>query len=149
MDYLISDAVTRSGGRIDFPSRYAQGYVYLQSKVYGDRPGTFYGDRDVWLYMPRGVVKTDNVQINTIAGRGNGNFYVALMNQSARPLDTTVTIAVPGLRTNVVYSARVWRENKAVEPTSVQKRPGNSQRSRPRHHRYRGQWHGAGSLFSR
>ena len=37
-DYLISEAFTRSGGKINFPSCYAQGYVYLQSKVYGASP---------------------------------------------------------------------------------------------------------------
>jgi len=33
-------------GAIAFPSRYAQGYAYLRSKVYGDRPGHFMGDED-------------------------------------------------------------------------------------------------------
>lgn len=119
MDYLISDAVTRSGGMIDFPSRYAQGYAYLQSKVYGDRPGTFYGDTNVFLYMPRQSVKPDNIQLNTISARGNGNFYVALMNQSAGLVTTTVTVEVPGLDMNRTYACRLWVENKPAAPVTL------------------------------
>lgn len=113
MDYLISDAVTRSDGLIDFPSRYAEGYAYIQSEVYGDRPGTFYGDTNVYLYMPRKAVEPDNIQINTISARGNGNFYVALLNQSAQPITTTITIDVPGLDAQKTYAVRTWHENQA------------------------------------
>ncbi len=51
-DYLMSDFETRSQGAIEFPARYAQGYAYLRSKVYGDRPGKFMGDDNVRLWMP-------------------------------------------------------------------------------------------------
>ncbi|PWU08680.1 MAG: hypothetical protein C5B50_29105 [Verrucomicrobia bacterium] len=132
LDYLVSDAATRSGGMINFPSSYAQGYVYLQSKVYGDRPGAFYGDRNVWLYMPRASVTTDNVQINSIAARGNGNFYIALMNQSSNAIQTTVrigapdsvgrdsTIHLPGIDARTSYHARVWQQNQSASPTTLQ-----------------------------
>ena len=59
-DYLMSDFETRSKGAIAFPARYAQGYAYLRSKVYGDRPGKFMGDENVRLWMPRGIVRTDD-----------------------------------------------------------------------------------------
>ena len=120
MDYLISDAVTRSDGQIEFPSRYAQGYVYLQSKVYGDRPGTFYGHTNVWLYMPQGGVTTDNIQINTISARGNNRFYIALMNQTTNVADAVVTINVPGLDANASYSADVYQENQFTGNATVQ-----------------------------
>src|SRR5690606_1208755 len=46
LDYLVTDAFARSHGEIDFPSRFIEGYAYLQSKFYGDRPGKFYGFSD-------------------------------------------------------------------------------------------------------
>lgn len=118
MDYLVSDSEMRSGGQIRFPSRYAPGYAYLQSKVYGDRPGSFFGDPDVALWMPKRVVATDNVQIDYLSGRGGGNFYVALNNAAKRAIETTVTLnpdyvqMVPGKR----YAAEVWRDG-AKAPT--------------------------------
>jgi hypothetical protein len=85
MDYLITDATTRSHGAIDFPSQYAEGYAYLHARVYGSRPGSFFGDSAVMLWMPRGLLTSDNIQINYITARGKNGLYMALMNQSARP----------------------------------------------------------------
>lgn len=119
MDYLVSDAVVRSGGAIDFPSRFAQGYVYLQSKVYGDSPGKFYGDDNVRLYLPRGLVAPGNVQLNYLAGRGNGNLYLAFTNQSPDPVTATVTLNPALLPTTGSHTARVWQENKRVSPVTV------------------------------
>jgi len=119
MDYLVSDTSVRSQGAIDFPSRFAQGYVYLQSKVYGDRPGTFHGDQNVWLYLPRGLVNPGNVQLNYLAGRGNGNLYLAFTNQSSDAVTSTVTLSSTLLPTAGVHSARVWQENQPVSPIAV------------------------------
>ncbi len=98
---------------MNFPSRYAQGYVYLQSKVYGDRPGTFYGDANVRPYLPKGLVTTDTVQANYVAGYGNGNLYVALMNQSPRQANVTLTLDAKRLNLDPSreHAARVWRDN--------------------------------------
>ena len=53
VDYLVSDAFDRSGGRVDFPSAYAPGYAYLTSKVYGHRLGRINEEKDVALWLPR------------------------------------------------------------------------------------------------
>ncbi|MGH6614398.1 hypothetical protein [Sphingomonas sp.] len=109
-DYLVSDTETRSNGAIRFPSRYAPGYAYLQSNVYGDRPGRFMGDDGVMLWMPKRVVAIDDVQVDFLSARGNGNFYLALNNASHRPVNAMVTLDpdyvnwVPGKR----YAVSVW-----------------------------------------
>jgi hypothetical protein len=116
-DYLVTDALYKSNGRIDFPSRYAQGYAYLQSKVYGDRPGTFYDDKDVRLWMPAKLLDTGNLQINYVAGRGkdaqgNDTLYVALLNQSDAPQRATVRLnsdIVP-VEWSRAYPVRVWQD---------------------------------------
>ena len=113
-DYLITDVEMKSGGRVKFPSQYAQGYAYLQSKVYGAAPGEFYGDSTVSVWLPANGLKTDNEQINYVSGHGNGNFYLALTNQS--PDAQTVTVQ---LNADVVpfdagrtYTVRVIQDNK-------------------------------------
>jgi hypothetical protein len=121
LDYLISDAFACSHGKIDFPSRYAQGYVYLQAKVYGDQPGTFYGDDGVRLYLPAGLLDTDNVQMNYVAGYGNGQLYVALLNQADCRSEATVHFnpTLSGLRSDRSYKARLWRESQPASPITV------------------------------
>ena len=54
-DYLVADAFAKSRGAIDFPARYAEGYGYLQQRVFGDRPGKVYDESGLYLWMPRGV----------------------------------------------------------------------------------------------
>lgn len=115
MDYLVSDAFVKSAGRINFPSRYAQGYAFLSSKVYGDRPGSFYGEENVRLWLPRQLLSIDNIQANYIAGYGNGNFYVALLNQSSKEQQATVTLNpdVVALDEDKPYAVRVLAGNSA------------------------------------
>ncbi len=120
-DYLMSDFETRSKGAIEFPARYAQGYAYLRSKVYGDRPGKFMGDSDVRLWMPRRVVKTDDPQANYLTGYGNGRFYLALSNESADARNVTVTLdreRIP-YELNRSYGARVWTDGKPAGTSTV------------------------------
>src|SRR5262245_4664578 len=66
-DYLLTDAFTRSKGRIDFPPRYAEGYAFLKSKVYGDRAGRFYTDENVRLWFPAKLLRADSIQVNYIS----------------------------------------------------------------------------------
>jgi hypothetical protein len=120
-DYLISDFETRSKGAIEFPARYAQGYAYLRSKVYGDRPGKFMGDDNVRLWMPRRVVTTDDPQANYLTGYGNDRFYLALINESKDARTVTVTLdreRIP-YALNRSYQARVWTDGKAAGTTTV------------------------------
>jgi hypothetical protein len=121
MDFLVSDAYVRSLGQIEFPSRYAQGYAYLQSKVYGDRPGTFYGDKNVRLWLPRKMLRTDTIQANYVAGYGNGNFYLALLNQSRKPLNVNVKLNPDIVPVNVShsYKVQVWRDNQLAKATAL------------------------------
>lgn len=120
-DYLVSDFEMRSKGAIQFPSRYAQGYAYLRSKVYGDRPGFFMGETNVRLWMPRRVVKTDDPQANYLTGYGNGRLYLALTNETDRArtvvssFDRERVPWVPG-RT---YRARIWKDGKPAGTVDV------------------------------
>jgi len=91
LDYLVTDAFARSRGAIDFPSRFIEGYAYLQSKFYGDRPGRFYGHEDAVLWMPQRLLTTDSVELNHLAARGAGRVYLAFANQSRTKVSTTVT----------------------------------------------------------
>lgn len=90
LDFLVTDAFARSRGEIDFPSRFIEGYAYLQSKFYGDRPGKFYGHTDATLWMPQRLLKTGNVELNYLSARGDGRLYVAFANQSRDAVTTEV-----------------------------------------------------------
>lgn len=92
LDFLVTDAFARSGGKIDFPAHYIEGYAYLQSKFYGDRPGKFFGRDDAVLWLPRRLLKTGSVELNTLAARGRDRLYLAFTNQSPEAVTTDVTL---------------------------------------------------------
>jgi hypothetical protein len=122
-DYLLADFETRSLGAIAFPARYAQGYAYLRSKVYGDRTGVFMGDDGVCLWMPRRLVALDDNQANYLTGYGNGRFYLALSNESNEARTVTVTLdreRIP-YATDRSYPARVWINGRPAGTTAVVK----------------------------
>ncbi|MCX6954607.1 MAG: hypothetical protein NTV51_20835 [Verrucomicrobia bacterium] len=92
VDFLVTDAFARSGGKIDFPSHYIEGYAYLQSKFYGDVAGKFYGRDDAVLWMPRRLLKTGSVELNTLSARGRDRLYLAFANQSTEAVTTEVAL---------------------------------------------------------
>ncbi len=107
LDYLMAEVRDRSQCAIDFPHEYAECYAFLQSGVHG-APGKFYDQSDVTPWMPKGLVTTDNVQVNHIAARGEDTLCIAFMNECDRELrDVGVKLAIPA----GTYNASVWRDN--------------------------------------
>ena len=117
LDFLVSDAFERSDGAIDFPALSAAGSSFRVG-IYSGKPGKFYRDENVHLWLPRGLVTSDNRQLDWLAGHGNGNLYLALVNQSFReeratlPLDRALVECRDG-------DARCWRNNGAAPPLRV------------------------------
>ncbi len=116
-DYLVTDAWACSGRRVRFPALFVPAYAYLKSNVYGHAPGEFYGDKNVKLYMPRQLVETGHEQLNYLAGYGNGNLYLCLLNQSQDGVEAEISIDpwLTDLDPSRDYRVRVWRDN-APEP---------------------------------
>jgi hypothetical protein len=124
IDYLVSDVEARSKGAVAFPGAYAEGYAYVQSRVYGHAAGSVYGEGDVWLWMPRGVMKVEDQELNYVVMRGPRGVYVAFANQSDREVESRFVmneglVTMPG-----EVKARVWRENKPGGEIAVSKGGG-------------------------
>lgn len=93
IDYLVAEHETRSDGRISFPAAFEENFVWFRFRTYGHEPGTFYGDDDVWPWLPRDAVSLDTHLVNWLAGRrGAGDrFYLSLTNSASEPTPVTVT----------------------------------------------------------
>jgi len=118
LDFLVSDAFERSKGAMDFPALRAAGSSF-RVRIYGGAPGVFYGDKGVYLWLPRGLVTTDNRQIDWLAGHGNGNLYLALWSQSFQKEEVTLTLDPSLVQPSEIASIRVWRDNEKADPLPV------------------------------
>lgn len=121
LDYLVTDAETRSDGAISFEREFIEGYAYLQSSFYGMRLGRFHGEDPVRLWMPKGLADISTNELNYIAARGADTLCLAFTNQNFADETATVTIdtsLVPELagRTRM---ARVWIGNQPAAPIQV------------------------------
>jgi hypothetical protein len=119
IDYLVSDVFAKSKGEIDFPAQFAEGYAYLKGKVYGDRPGRFYTDNGVWLWMPSGLLGLDNEQLNYLTARKGRTLYVALANQSFEPQSATIKVDREYARIGEDASLRRWVNNVRSDAGSI------------------------------
>lgn len=90
-DFLVTQALYRSGGKVVFPGGFIEGYAYLQSKFYGHRPGMIYG-HTARLWMPTGLAVSDDRQLNYISAVADDALYLVFMNQSAEAVETTVAL---------------------------------------------------------
>ena len=114
VDFLVTDAFERSGGAIAFPAATMAGSAF-RVNVYGDRPGRFYDEENVRLWLPRDLMTIDNPQIDFLAGYGNGKLYVAFWNQAFD--DQAVEVRFNPERVDIASSAgiRAWNENRETE----------------------------------
>jgi hypothetical protein len=91
-DFLINSAWAKSERNIEFPSLYQSGYAYFASNQFGHAPGTFYDEENMWLWLDRGIIEPDSVEIDYITAKKNGKLGVALMNEGNEALETTITL---------------------------------------------------------
>ena len=128
IDYLYSRCRDLSDGQIEFPAEYAEGYAYLQGRIYGAEPGSFYDHKNVRPWMPPGLVKISDVDVNFVSARSEDGFYIALMNSCDRELQN-VEVQLSADRfveSPELTKAKVWMANKAFGE-GVQVRNGRFQ----------------------
>lgn len=119
VDYLVTDALCRSRHEIRFPSRYTETAAFFQNKVYGDRPGEFYGDPNVWLWLPKDLLTTDSIQVNYVSGYGNGKLYLALMNQCEENIRVNLSLNLDLVKLPRETKARLWEDSEERARVSI------------------------------
>lgn len=123
LDFLMAEAYDRSKKAIDFPAEFVESYAFLQGRIYGATAGKFYDATDARLWMPAGLVQTDERQVNYVAARAPGKFCVALMNEAEQPLENVTIRLNPNRFTTPLagkIKAVVWRDNvRQAEPLDV------------------------------
>ena len=82
LDFLVTEAGERSGGKIAFPWSKQQGYVWFANRVYGGEPGQVFGDPSARLWLNPTLAKANSSAINTLLARGDNRVWMILMNEA-------------------------------------------------------------------
>ncbi|WP_405174164.1 hypothetical protein MHI27_15970 [Paenibacillus sp. FSL H8-0261] len=117
MDYLISEQSLKSNGSITFPSVFETNFLWFKYHLYGNKPGNFYGNSDVWLWMPKGIIQTNHPQLNWITGESGNKFYIGLSNESSAEVQTPIELnaQIIGFNPAQDYTVTIIRDNGTPE----------------------------------
>jgi beta-L-arabinofuranosidase (glycosyl hydrolase family 127) len=100
MDYLISEAAVRSGGRVHFPGGFITPKVGPH-KTYGFAGGDIYGHK-VDLFLIQGLFSCGNPNVDYITARSEDKkkLFVVLLNEQAATVSSTVKLDLKVLGVN-------------------------------------------------
>lgn len=92
-DFLITEAMQRSQGNINFPYSKQEGFVWFNNRIFGGGKGKIYDDPRVSLYLKKDIVQLDNVEVNYITAVSENKFWVILMNEASEPSSVQLTLS--------------------------------------------------------
>ncbi|WP_228098946.1 hypothetical protein [Pedobacter sp. MC2016-24] len=84
LDFLITEAVQRSKGAISFPWGKQEGFVWFNNRIYGGGKGAIFDDKNVKIWLKKGLIKLDNPSVNYLTGISEDRFWVVLLNESVQ-----------------------------------------------------------------
>ena len=90
-DFLVSEAIGRSKGKVDFPYGRQEGFVWFSNRVYGGAKGSVYGDKAT-LWMAKGLVESSNPEVNYVTAVSDSRLWILLSNESQNDEKTTLTL---------------------------------------------------------
>jgi hypothetical protein len=97
LDFLVTEAVTRAQGKIDFPWVKQQGYVWFTNRIYGDRPGHIFDDDTARLWLDRQLIQVRSPAVNYLMARGDHRVWLILMNEADSVTQTPVDLNADAL----------------------------------------------------
>ncbi|WP_328997347.1 discoidin domain-containing protein [Kribbella sp. NBC_00709] len=108
VDYLLSEAHLRSGGKVDFPRGFCTAKVGSHRPA-GFAPGKVYGDA-VELWMPRTLVTGDQPDVDWLTGRSpdGRRIYLIALNQRSVATTATFTLDPRGVEPGKLATWRQW-----------------------------------------
>jgi hypothetical protein len=116
-DYLFTEAIQRSENRISFPYSQQDGFVWFTNRHYGAGKGSVFDDKEVRLWMKRGLVELNSPEVNYISGISKDRFWVVLLSESEKPL--TVSLGLGEATGVAANSAANLYSNERSKPTRL------------------------------
>lgn len=114
-DYLVSEAIQRSNGKMNFPYGIQDGFVWFTNRLYGADKGVLYDDKQAKLWMKKNLVTLNTPEVNYITAISNDRFWVVLLSESDKNLPVTINLSKEtGVAANAVASMYSNAKTKSV-----------------------------------
>jgi len=92
LDYVITEAVERSNGKVSFPYSKQDAFVWFDNRIYGVGKGTIYDDKDVQLWMKKDLIKINTAEVNYVTGISKDRFWIILSSEADKQIPVNVLI---------------------------------------------------------
>jgi hypothetical protein len=109
LDFLVTEAVQRSKGAISFPWGKQEGFVWFNNRIYGGGKGTIFDDKNVKIWLKKGLVTLNNPSVNYLTGISDDRFWVVLLNESAQEqnIELGIDLQQTGVKTTGIKLYKV------------------------------------------
>lgn len=122
LDYLVTEAIDRSNGKVQFPYGKQDGFVWFNNRVFGAGKGQLFDDAAASLWMKKGLVTIDKPEVNYVTAISGNRFWILLSSEAQTPLQINIAVGqevpVTDAGTASVYNAA----NTKKEPAAVNNR---------------------------
>lgn len=92
LDYVITEAIQRSNGKVQFPFGKQDGFVWFNNRVFGAGKGQVFGDASASLWMKKGLVTIDKPEVNYVTAISDDRFWVLLLNEEQGNVQANITL---------------------------------------------------------
>ncbi|MDR6569107.1 hypothetical protein [Chitinophaga ginsengisegetis] len=92
LDFLITEAMQRSHGKVNFPYGKQDGFVWFNNRVFGGGSGKVFDDETVRLWMKRGLVQIENPAVNYVTAISENRFWLLLLNESTEKVSADILL---------------------------------------------------------
>ena len=104
-DFLISEVIERTGGRVNFPYGKQEGFVWFSNRVYGGAPGVVFDDKNASLWLKRGLITSSNPAVNYVTAISDKTFWILLSSEHSDAATTAVSL---GREVEELLAAGAW-----------------------------------------
>jgi len=92
LDFLITEAVERSNGKISFPFSKQDAFVWFDNRIYGAGRGVVYDDKNVKLWMRKDLVQLNTAEVNYVTGISNDRFWILLSGENEKAAEVSLKL---------------------------------------------------------
>ncbi|GEP94399.1 hypothetical protein [Chitinophaga cymbidii] len=93
LDFLLTSVMQRAAGQISFPYSKQDGFVWFNNRIFGGGKGQVFDDKDVSLWMKKGLIQIDNPAVNYVTATSGKHFWVILMNEAQETQTCNITMS--------------------------------------------------------